>query len=225
VPLTVRGYVRAGGRFSGGTFASAMTAFSRARQTRAAAHERRGIEGRSERVRVEDPGRPHRALERWAVPMPTVDPQVIGRSAHADAALYGPDFSYGHYALVKRLPIALGGTAGLLSLVAAAQVSPLRKALLARVPQGEGPSDAQMAKGWFSVRVVGEGGGRRVVGEVRGGDPGYRETSRMLADATLCLAFDDLPACAGQVTTAQAMGPALRTRLQQSGITFSLLPT
>jgi short subunit dehydrogenase-like uncharacterized protein len=70
---------------------------------------------------------------------------------------------------------------------------------------------------------VGEGGGQRVVCEVSGGDPGYRETSRMLADATLCLALDDLPETAGQVTTAQALGPALRTRLQQSGIRFDVL--
>jgi short subunit dehydrogenase-like uncharacterized protein len=80
-----------------------------------------------------------------------------------------------------------------------------------------------MDQGWFSVRFVGEGGGRRVVCEVRGGDPGYRETSRMLAEATLCTALDDLPSTAGQVTTAQALGPALRARLQRSGIAFSVL--
>jgi short subunit dehydrogenase-like uncharacterized protein len=90
-----------------------------------------------------------------------------------------------------------------------------------RVPQGEGPSDAQMEAGWFSLRIVGEGGGERVVCEVRGGDPGYRETSRMLADATLCLALDELPPTSGQVTTAQALGPALRARLIASGISFA----
>jgi short subunit dehydrogenase-like uncharacterized protein len=37
VPLTVRGYVQAGGKFSGGTFASALTGFSRARQNLEAA--------------------------------------------------------------------------------------------------------------------------------------------------------------------------------------------
>jgi short subunit dehydrogenase-like uncharacterized protein len=45
----------------------------------------------------------------------------------------------------------------------------------------------------------------------------------MLSQAALCLAFDDLPATAGQVTTASAMGPALRSRLQAAGITFSVL--
>jgi short subunit dehydrogenase-like uncharacterized protein len=222
VPLSVRGYLRAGGRFSGGTFASALTGFSRPRQNVAAARERRRVEGRSPRVSIEEPGTPHRALDSWAVPLPTVDPQVVGRSARADER-YGPAFRYGHYALVKHLPVAVAGVGGVLSLVAAAQVGPLRRALLARVPPGQGPSDAQMDQGWFSVRFVGEGGGRRVVCEVRGGDPGYRETSRMLAEATLCTALDDLPSTAGQVTTAQALGPALRARLQRSGIAFSVL--
>jgi short subunit dehydrogenase-like uncharacterized protein len=222
VPLKLRGYLRAGGRFSGGTFASALTGFSRPRQNMAAAKARRRAEPQAPDTRtvaVEN-GTPHKALDHWAVPLPTVDPQIIGRSARA-LPRYGPDFSYGHYAAVKRLPIAVGGVAGMVGLVAAAQVGPVRRALLARVPQGDGPSDAQMDAGWFSLRIVGEGGGERVVCSVTGGDPGYRETSRMLADATLCMALDDLPETAGQVTTAQAMGPALRERLQQSGILFA----
>jgi short subunit dehydrogenase-like uncharacterized protein len=223
VPLDVRGYVRSNGRFSGGTFASAMTAFSRVRQTQAAAKarkraERNGAPGRRVHLRAQ----PHRALDAWAVPLPTIDPQVVARSARA-LERYGPDFTYGHYAAVKHLPIALGGVAGVTSLIAAAQVGPVRRALLSRVPQGEGPTEEQMAKAWFSVRFTGEGGGRRVVTEVRGGDPGYRETSRMLAEAGLCLAFDELPQTAGQVTTAVAMGPALRERLNRGGMTFAVL--
>ena len=71
--------------------------------------------------------------------------------------------------------------------------------------------------------MVGEGSGRRVVTEVAGGDPGYGDTSKMLAQSALSLANDDLPQTAGQVTTAQAMGDALRTRLEDVGITFSVL--
>jgi short subunit dehydrogenase-like uncharacterized protein len=225
VPLKLRGYVRAGGRFSGGTFHSAMLGFSRPRQNLAAARARRNVEppapaGRQ--IRIEDPRTPHRALGAWAVPLPTLDPQIIGRSARA-LERYGPDFSYGHYAAVKRLPIAVGGVAGVAAVFGAAQVPPLRRALLSRVPAGQGPTDAQMDAGWFSLRIVGEGGGRRVVTEVRGGDPGYRETSRMLAESALCLALDDLPETAGQVTTATAMGDALRKRLQRSGIRFDVV--
>ena len=45
----------------------------------------------------------------------------------------------------------------------------------------------------------------------------------MLAESALCLAFDELPASAGQVTTATAMGDALLTRLQRAGIAFRVL--
>jgi short subunit dehydrogenase-like uncharacterized protein len=222
-PLRVRGYVRAGGRPSGGTFASALTGFSRARQNVQAHRDRRQAEPRGGDRRVKlDPGKPHRALGYWALPLPTIDPQVVGRSARA-LDRYGPDFSYGHFAAVRHLPIAVGGVAGVASLFALAQIPPARSALMKRLPAGDGPSPKQIEQGWFKVTFVGEGGGRRVVTVVRGGDPGYGDTSKMLAEAGLCLAFDDLPATAGQVTTAQAMGPALRERVQRDALEFSVL--
>ncbi len=70
------------------------------------------------------------------------------------------------------------------------------------------------------MRFVGEGGGQRVFTEVAGGDPGYDETAKMFAESALSLAFDDLPATSGQVTTAVAMGDALIERLRKAGITF-----
>jgi short subunit dehydrogenase-like uncharacterized protein len=58
---------------------------------------------------------------------------------------------------------------------------------------------------------------------VSGGDPGYGETAKMLAESALCLAFDDNPPTAGSVTTAQAMGDNLITRLSARGITFEVV--
>ena len=45
----------------------------------------------------------------------------------------------------------------------------------------------------------------------------------MLGESALCLALDDLPETAGQVTTAQAMGDALIARLDAAGITFRVV--
>jgi saccharopine dehydrogenase (NAD+, L-glutamate forming) len=222
VPLNIRGFVRAGGRASGGTFHSAMTAFSRVRETQRAHKDRRAAEARDNGRRVSLEAKPHRELGYWAVPMPTIDPQVIARSARA-LDRYGPDFTYGHYAGVKRLPIAVGGVAGVASLFVAAQVPPVRKALMGRLGPGDGPTESQRKKGWFKVRFVGEGGGRRVVTMVSGGDPGYGETAKMLAESALCLAQDELPETSGQVTTAVAMGDALIARLQRAGIAFEVL--
>ncbi|MFF9645549.1 saccharopine dehydrogenase family protein [Kitasatospora aureofaciens] len=226
--VSVEGFVRAGGTVSGGTFASAMTAFSRPRAMARAARARRAVEPRPKERLVRTPaGRPHRsrAARAWALPLPTIDPQVVSRSA---AALedYGPDFGYAHYAAVRRLPIALGGVAAVAALAVAAQLPLLRRALGRLRKPGDGPSAEQRARSWFAVRFVARAhDGRTVLTEVSGGDPGYQETAKMLAESALCLAYDDLPPLAGQLTTAVAMGRPLIDRLVAAGISFRVLDT
>ena len=224
VPLTVRGYVSAGGKPSAGTFHSVVTQFSRLRQAGTAYVERRRIEPKPERKvsSVKDPARYERSLGAWALPLPTIDPQVVKRSAGA-LERYGPDFSYGHYAAIKQLPAAVGALGGLGAMFALSQLPPTRSWLLGRMKSGDGPSPERRERSWFKVRFVGEGGGRRLVTEVAGGDPGYGETAKMLAESALCLATDNLPQTSGQVTTAVAMGDVLIERLRRQGITFEVL--
>ncbi|MFI5822171.1 saccharopine dehydrogenase family protein [Streptomyces rishiriensis] len=222
VPLTVDGFVTADASFSGGTFASALGQFARGRQMAAAARERGRHEPRLMGRRATAPvGAPRFApeVDAWALPLPTVDAQIVLRSARA-LQRYGPDFRYRHYAAVRRLPVAVGGVAAVGALAAAAQVPPARRWLSGRLKPGEGPSAQKRARSWFSVRFVGEGGGRRVYTEVAGGDPGYDETAKMFAEAALALVCDALPPTAGQVTTAVAMGDALTERLTRAGIRF-----
>ncbi|MFE9016071.1 saccharopine dehydrogenase family protein [Streptomyces cyaneofuscatus] len=222
VPLTVDGFVRSNAVFSGGTFASALTAMGRGPQMLLAARERRLHEPRQVGRRVRTPaGHPHfnGATGTWALPLPTVDPAVVGRSARA-LERYGPDFRYRHFASVKTLPMALGGPAAVGALVAAAQVGPVRDWLMGRYEAGQGPDAERRRRSWFSVRFVGEGGGRQVFTEVSGGDPGYDETAKILAESALCLALDKLPETSGQVTTATAMGDALLERLTAAGLRF-----
>ena len=103
------------------------------------------------------------------------------------------------------------------------RAAPARRWLLGRMRSGDGPDAAARAKAWFRARFIAEGGGRRVTTEVSGGDPGYGETAKMLAESALCLAFDDVPKVAGQVTTAVAMGNPLIERLRRAGITFRVV--
>ncbi|WFE52430.1 saccharopine dehydrogenase NADP-binding domain-containing protein [Micromonospora sp. WMMD1155] len=225
VPITVDGYVRAGGRFSAGTYHSALTAFSRTAQAGRAARDRRAVEPRPTDRRVRAvPGRLARSAELgiWAVPLPTIDPQVVRRSA-ATRPEYGPDFRYRHFAAMKRLPTVLAGAAGLGALIGLVKLPPTRRWLLGRLSSGQGPTAEQRAASWFRVRFVGTGGGRRVVTEVAGGDPGYDETAKMLGESALCLALDDLPPSAGQLTPVAAMGDALLDRLVRAGLTFRVL--
>jgi short subunit dehydrogenase-like uncharacterized protein len=225
VPLKVEGFVRSNARFSGGTYHSAINAFARGRQTMAAARERRKAEPRPAGRQIHSaPARIRRndELGGWSVPLPTVDPTIVRRSA-ATVDRYGPDFTYGHNLVARHLATVAGMSAGVGTIAVLAPIPPVRRLLLKAKSPGDGPDEQTRAGSWFKVRFVGEGGGKRVVTEVSGGDPGYSETSKMLAECGLCLAFDDLPERAGQLTTVAAMGDMLLTRLQNAGIAFRVL--
>jgi short subunit dehydrogenase-like uncharacterized protein len=224
-PIRLRGVVRSNAQFSGGTFHTAMTAMSRAPQMRAAMAERRRLEARpSDRSARAVSGRPHRdrLLGYWLVPLPTLDPFVVARSGAALSS-YGPDFRYSHYAGTRTLRFAAGGAVAVGTMAVAAQLPPLRNQLLKRIKPGDGPSPARRARSWFTVDLVGEAAGKTVHTRVSGGDPGYTETAKMIAESALSLAYDDNPATSGQVTTAAAMGDHLLDRLQRAGIRFEVV--
>ncbi|MFD9307102.1 saccharopine dehydrogenase family protein [Streptomyces sp. NPDC060048] len=227
VPLRVDGFLRSNALVSGGTLTTLLTAMGRGPQHLAAARARRLHEPRLPGRRVRGPvGAPRFSRETgaWALPLPTLDPRIVARSAAA-LERYGPDFRYRHYASLRHLPVAVGATAAAGGLVALAQVPPVRRWLAGRWEPGRGPDAERRARSWFTVRFVGEGGGRRVFTEVSGGDPGYGETAKMLAESALCLAYDALPEASGQLTTAVAMGDALLDRLRKAGIRFRVAAT
>jgi short subunit dehydrogenase-like uncharacterized protein len=225
VPITVEGFVRTNGTFSGGTYHSTVEILSRLRQSKQAASERRRLEPRPHGRIVKGLTRPPHHDETgggWVVAPPLIDPLVVLRSARA-LDRYGPEFRYAHYIVVKRLPTLAMLGAGAAALATLAQVKPTRDLLLKYMDQGDGPSEAKRSESWFNVRFKGEGGGRRVIVEVSGGDPGYGETSKMLAEAAMCLAHDKLPRTAGQVTPAVAMGHRLTERLIDAAIRFHIV--
>ena len=147
VPLKVDGYVRSGASFSGGTYHSAINGFARFRQTIGAARERRREERRppGREVHSAPPGiRRDSELGGWVVPLPTIDGAVVRRSAAA-LERYGPDFTYGHHLVARRLATiaALGAGVGTVALLA--PLPPTRKLLLKVKSPGEGPSEAERA--------------------------------------------------------------------------------
>ncbi len=224
VAIRVDGIIRAGGTASGGTVASALNVIARPRQSAAAAKARSRLEERpAGRIARAGTAAPRRIDGLWVLPLPTIDGQIVARSARSLDG-YGPDFGYRHWAGFRHLPAAAGAAAGGLGLVTAAQLAPVRSLLTRRVQPGTGPSPERRAKGWFKARFVATAGDRRLVTQVSGGDPGYGETAKMLAEAALCLAGDPgLPDVRGQLTTAVAMGDRLIERLEAAGIRFETL--
>src|SRR5262249_30600858 len=157
------GFVQAGGTFSGGTYHSAVHIMGRLRQGIGVAKERKRRESRPQHRRVRGvTGLPHddQTAGGWVVPFPTIDPQTVLRSARA-LDRYGPDFSYSHYLVLKRLPVVAGFYAGAGTMVALAQLEPTRNLLLRFKDPGEGPSPQQREKAWFKVKFAARTGDGR----------------------------------------------------------------
>jgi short subunit dehydrogenase-like uncharacterized protein len=224
-PLTVEEFLQVGAAFSGGTYHSLIHGLSRARAAVTAATQRRRLEARpsGRRARaVRTPLRPNPVGEGWALTAPTIDVDTVLRSARV-LERYGPDFHYGLSFVTRRALGAAGIAGGLGALTVLAQIGPVRNQLLRLKEPGEGPDEARRRRSWFTARFAGRVGEQpepRVLCEVRGGDPGYDETAKMLGQAALCLAHDALPETRGMVTPAVAMGQALIDRLTRVGIAF-----
>jgi short subunit dehydrogenase-like uncharacterized protein len=228
VPVTLEGFVTASGHFSGGTWHSAITQFGRLReyQRKKSAWRRdlppikgaRHINGVIPRLKYMP------EFSAWACPFPTIDPQVIKRTARQNPD-YGPDFRYGHYVLIKHLPIVAGAALGGGAVIALSQMKPTRDLLLKLRDPGEGPDEHQRQKAWFKVRMIARAEGLAVWTCISGGDPGYGETAKMLAESALCLALEAeaLPQNFGVTTPALGMGDRLIERLQAAGIRFEAL--
>lgn len=196
--VRMRGVVEADAEFSGGTWHSAVGAM--ANLGRRSLHPQIRAEtggGQPRRSRV---GRQVGGLKRgahydayakgWVAPLPTIDPQIVLRSARA-LPEYGPDFRYGHFvrvgsaAKLAAAALAVGGA------VLLSRVALTRRLLLSVKQPGQGPSAERRARSWFRVVFHARAAsGAEARFEVSGGDPGYDETSKMLAESALCLALD-----------------------------------
>lgn len=221
-------YVAAKGSVSGGTWASALNHFGEMRKRGSTSSNKSSSSGSGSRSKARGPHRARDIGGKWAVPMPTIDPMVVRRSAKLrDDGV--ANFSYHHYMSLKDTKMMVGLLGGVGAVVALSQFGPARRALEKLKPSGAGPTEAERARNWFKVTFVargqGEGRARKVVTQVAGGDPGYGATSKMIAESALCLAFDTerLPQVFGFITPAAAMGRPLIERLKRAEMSFQVL--
>ncbi|ARN75237.1 saccharopine dehydrogenase family protein [Oceanicoccus sagamiensis] len=89
---------------------------------------------------------------------------------------------------------------------------------------GEGPSKEQREAGYYDIVFYGTASdGQTIQASVKGDlDPGYGSTSKMIAEAGICL-LQNTTTAGGCLTSAPAMGAALIERLQsKAGLVFAL---
>ena len=183
-----------------------------------------------------DAARPGRAADgTWvtAFVMAPYNTRVVRRSNAVTGWAYGRGLRYGETLDCGRGPVGAAAAAALTAAQAgflAAMALPPTRALLDRAlpAPGSGPDAQARERGWFRSTVdATTDGGARYRAEVAGrGDPGYAATAVMLGQSALALALDGdrLPARAGSLTPATALGGVLVERLRVAGHTYTVAP-
>jgi len=158
------------------------------------------------------------SLDSWSAPfvMATINTKNIHRSNLLLGHKYGPDFVYDEMVLTGP------GDKG----EAAANAIANDKSMANDTTKpGEGPSKEEREAGSYDVLFVGEGDGDETVrvGVTGDMDPGYGSTSKMIAEAAVCLLKNPDTASGGIWTPAAAMGSLLIDRLTaNAGLTFKV---
>jgi short subunit dehydrogenase-like uncharacterized protein len=173
-----------------------------------------------------------RDLGIWVGPflLAHLNARVVRRSNALQGWAYGRRFRYREvtgFGARRTAPVqaavvstAIGAVAGGLAF------RPSRALLGLFLPgRGEGPSEKTRRTGFFRMEIHARtSSGARYLSLVEArADPGYAATAVMLGETALCLAQDEdrLPAVAGVLTPATAMGAALAGRLTSAGQTFA----
>lgn len=225
------------GGFSGGTIASGMGQWDEARANAALAATVRDPYALSpDRSAEPDLGSERdlawvgrdQDLGIWTGPfvMAGYNTRIVRRSNALQDWAYGRTFRYREVVGFGSGPaapvVATAVSAAMTALLAGVAFKPTRALLGPMLPDpGQGPSEKTRRTGHFRLEVHARTSARaRYVANVEAkGDPGYAATAVMLGESALCLALDRdrLPARAGVLTPATAMGTALTERLRAAG--------
>ena len=141
------------------------------------------------------------------------------------ASLFSRDFCYRELALAPSAEVAAK-----MAKAASAPATKIKELVAkGRLPTpGQGPSAAARSQSWFQFTLIAEAadGFFQLAGKISGGDPGYDETAKMVAEAAVCLATQSAPPSPGGgfMTPATALGAPLRERLHVQGIKFEDMP-
>lgn len=171
-------------------------------------------------------------FDQWTSPfvMAAINTRVVRRSNALMGFPWSEKFRYDESLLTDSRFIAKGAALAMKVGMGALALSPARKLAQRVLPKpGEGPSKSAREAGHYEIFLHGrhpqdsdKNMRARVAGDM---DPGYGSTSKMLAEAAVCLAKDEPLTGGGVWTPASSMGENLLTRLQKNaGLTFEILP-
>ena len=115
-----------------------------------------------------------------------IDKYIVQKTAKSFNQ-YGENFSFNEYMLFKswhKLAFIIIGII-IVSIISKSKL--IKKWLLSLRPSGSGPSKEKRSKNWFIAQVIAKGKSSRTTTIIKGGDPGYGDTSKFISEMALCI--------------------------------------
>ena len=212
-------FFKANGSLSGGTWASFINAiYSNQISESIKINAKKSIRKNNRKFYYSN------EFRKWVFVFPDIDKQIIYRSSKSND-IYGKNFTFEKYMMVKNLKQFLVIILSLLFISILAKFGILKNWLLSLRPAGSGPSKNQIKKSWFKAIFVGRGNNEKVKVQLSGGDPGYGDTAKFITEIALCITnqYELLSKKEGIVTPVECTGELMIDRLKNAGIKFEKL--
>jgi short subunit dehydrogenase-like uncharacterized protein len=163
----------------------------------------------------------HKEFKRWALFFPVIDKYIVQKTAKSFSQ-YGEDFSFNEYMLFKSWKKLAFIIIGIFIVSIISKIKFIKKWLLSLRPSGSGPSPERISKNWFIAKVIAKGQQASVLTTIKGGDPGYGDTSKFISEMALCILTqrDQLLNSKGILTPVECTGDLLLDRLRNAGISI-----
>ena len=207
-------YLKTKGQISGGTWASFLNSVINPK-TAIPATPRKKKKSKSKKIFYA------KRFKKWALFFPVIDKYIVYKSIENTSRIF-KGASFNQYILQKSFlsMIFLIGSIFTLSIIA--KIPAIRKQLLKLIPSGTGPSIHKRKNNWFEATIIAQGKDREVVTIIKGGDPGYGETSKFISEMALAIIVNnqDLLKDKGILTPIECAGGILTRRLQTAGISI-----
>jgi len=205
-------YLKTKGQISGGTWASFLNSII---NPKSAMFPSSGKKIKSKKIFYS------KRFKRWALFFPVIDKYIVLKTIK-NLHKHHKGISFKQYMLQKSFFSMLLLISSISFIAIIGKIKVARNYMLKLIPPGTGPNSEKRKGHWFEVTIIAKEKNKEVVTKIKGGDPGYDETSKFISEMALAIIIDNknLLNNRGILTPVECAGDVLSKRLVAAGISI-----
>jgi len=216
--IDLKYYLKSKGKISGGTWASFVNSLNKPTPI---------IDRNTKKSKKHKKLFYSKRFNRWALLFPVIDKYIVMKSSRRFKDNYGKNFNFTEYILLPSLVSAILLVGGIVAISLISKISYFKQLILSFIPSGNGPNEKERASNWFTCTLIGSDKNSEVTTIIKGGDPGYGDTSKFISEMALCILLqkDELLNSAGILTPVECTGELMYDRLINAKISINTSKT